>query len=90
MRRAVTLASRPSVLFGRRLGVSVRSPAFNPRSHEDGASSVEYGLLLALIAAVLIVTVLALGLVTGEMFSDTCSGVHGGISATGTPPTATC
>jgi pilus assembly protein Flp/PilA len=42
-----------------------------PRS-EKGASSVEYGLLIVAIAAVLAIAVFALGGVTDEMFGDTC------------------
>lgn len=39
---------------------------------EKGASSVEYGLLIVAIAAVLAVAVFALGGVTDTMFGDTC------------------
>ena len=39
---------------------------------EEGASSVEYGLLIVAIAAVLAIAVFALGGVTDSMFSGTC------------------
>ena len=40
---------------------------------DQGASSVEYGLLVALIAAVIIVTVIGLGLVVKSLYQDPCS-----------------
>jgi len=45
------------------------------RSNEKGASAVEYGLLVALIAAVIVVAVLALGGVVKGAFTDTKSGI---------------
>jgi pilus assembly protein Flp/PilA len=42
---------------------------------EDGASSVEYGLLIAGIAAFIIVIVFLLGGVVTEAFTDTCDSV---------------
>jgi len=39
---------------------------------EDGASSVEYGLLVAFIATVIVVAVFAVGGLTNHMFSMTC------------------
>ena len=39
---------------------------------ERGASAVEYGLLIAGIAALIVVAVFALGPVVKEAFSDTC------------------
>jgi len=42
---------------------------------DEGASAVEYGLLVAAIAAVIVVIVFALGGVIDEVFSDTCSEV---------------
>ena len=52
---------------------------------EEGASAVEYGLLVAAIAAVIIVVVFALGSVIQDKFSDTCKGVDGaGTSASST------
>lgn len=47
------------------------------RRGEDGASAVEYGLLVALIAAVIVVVVLALGSVLKEAFQDTCNSIQG-------------
>ena len=42
------------------------------RKDEQGASAVEYGLLVAAIAALIVVIVFALGGVIQEVFSDTC------------------
>jgi pilus assembly protein Flp/PilA len=40
---------------------------------EDGASAVEYGLLVAAIAAVIVVVVFALGKILNGKFQDTCN-----------------
>ncbi|MCW2780988.1 MAG: Flp family type IVb pilin [Marmoricola sp.] len=45
------------------------------RRNEDGASAVEYGLLVAGIAAVVVLVVFALGGVIKNAFSSTCSAV---------------
>ncbi len=45
--------------------------------NEDGASSVEYGLVVTAIAALLTVIVLALGGVTLDMFSTSCTQIEG-------------
>jgi len=39
---------------------------------EDGASAVEYGLLIALIAAVIVAAVIVLGGTVIDLFDDTC------------------
>ena len=41
-------------------------------SRDDGASAVEYGLLVAAIAALIVIIVFALGGVVQEVFKDTC------------------
>ena len=43
------------------------------RKDEKGASAVEYGLLVAAIAALIVIIVFALGGVVKEVFEDTCS-----------------
>lgn len=43
------------------------------RKSDDGASSVEYGLIAVAIAALIVVTVFALGGVTHGMFAESCS-----------------
>jgi pilus assembly protein Flp/PilA len=45
------------------------------RSQEDGASAVEYGLLVAGIAALVVAVVFALGGAIGGLFSDSCGTV---------------
>ena len=42
---------------------------------ERGASAVEYGLLIAGIAALIVVAVFALGPIVKEAFTDTCSSI---------------
>ena len=42
------------------------------RRTEDGASAVEYGLLVAAIAAIIVLIVFALGGVVKETFNKTC------------------
>jgi pilus assembly protein Flp/PilA len=56
------------------------------RKDETGASAVEYGLLVAAIAALIVIIVFALGGVVKEVFTDTCTTIKG--SATNI--TATC
>ena len=57
------------------------------RASEQGASAVEYGLLVAAIAAVIVIIVFAVGQFTRATFSDTCSSLANG-SYTAT--TTTC
>ena len=42
------------------------------RRDDDGASSVEYGLLIAAIAAVIVIVVFVFGGVVKSIFDDTC------------------
>ena len=49
---------------------------------ERGASAVEYGLLIAGIAALIVVIVFAFGGVISDIFSETCSDVQSGASTT--------
>jgi len=53
---------------------------------EDGASAVEYGLLVAAIAALIVVIVFALGGVIRNVFSNTCDT----ITSNATSVTSTC
>lgn len=50
---------------------------------ERGATAVEYGIMVALIAAVIIVAVVFLGKKTSSTFSCTASNINAGSSATG-------
>ncbi len=59
---------------------------FNARlsqMEERGASAVEYGLLIAGIAAVVVVAVVALGPVIKDAFSKTCTAVQGAATLAG-------
>lgn len=42
---------------------------------DEGASAVEYGLLVAAIAAVIVVVVFALGGLVKNKFNDACNGI---------------
>ena len=48
------------------------------RDEERGASAVEYGLLIAGIAALVVVAVFALGPIVTEAFTDTCDEIDAG------------
>ena len=50
------------------------------KMEERGASAVEYGLLIAGIAALIVVAVFALGPFVKDAFSDTCSAIDSGNS----------
>ncbi len=50
----------------------------NRRDEEKGASAVEYGLLVAAIAAIIVLIVFAIGKFVKAGFSDTCSGLQSG------------
>jgi pilus assembly protein Flp/PilA len=45
------------------------------RRNEDGASAVEYGLLVAAIAAVIVIAVFAIGKVVNGAFTSTCTAI---------------
>jgi len=55
--------------------------ASRPRN-EQGATAVEYGLLVALIAAVVVVAVFAVGTLVRNTFTNTCSSIEQGGTAT--------
>ncbi len=50
------------------------------RKNEKGASAVEYGLLVAAIAALIVIVVFALGGVVKGVFSKTCNSIASGAS----------
>jgi pilus assembly protein Flp/PilA len=54
----------------------IRSIASRRRDAETGASAVEYGLLVALIAAVIVLAVFALGGLVRNTFSQTCDEIQ--------------
>jgi pilus assembly protein Flp/PilA len=64
---------------GRRLGAALRSPFVRAHrgGNDSGASAVEYGLLVAAIAAVIVVVVFALGGLVKDKFQETCTGIAG-------------
>jgi pilus assembly protein Flp/PilA len=48
------------------------------RRDEDGASAVEYGLLVAGIAALIVAIVFIFGGMISNVFSNTCAKINGG------------
>ncbi|MBT0771029.1 Flp family type IVb pilin [Kineosporia sp. J2-2] len=50
---------------------------------DRGASAVEYGLMVAAIAAVIVAVVFGLGTIVRNTFSDTCDSLSAGVSASG-------
>jgi len=58
---------------------------------EDGASAVEYGLLVAGIAALIVAVVFLFGGMIKDTFSKTCGKISSGVGTGGTVDTAaTC
>jgi pilus assembly protein Flp/PilA len=51
-------------------------------SKDDGASAVEYGLLVAAIAALIVIIVFALGGLIRDVFQDTCDKIDNGANVT--------
>jgi pilus assembly protein Flp/PilA len=49
--------------------------ALRNRRNDDGATAVEYGLLVAAIAAVIVLVVFVLGKYVRSAFKDTCSSI---------------
>lgn len=58
------------------------------RRNDEGASAVEYGLLVAGIAALIVLVVFALGGFVKGAFSTTCTAMSSNVSSA--TPTATC
>ncbi len=54
------------------------------RRDEDGASAVEYGLLVAGIAALIVAVVFIFGNMISDVFSDTCTKITSKASMTST------
>jgi pilus assembly protein Flp/PilA len=61
-----------------------RSFSASRRQTEDGASAVEYGLLVAGIAALVVAVVFAFGGVIKSSFSKTCGKISAGASQSST------
>ncbi len=66
----------------------IRNFSSPKRRNEEGASAVEYGLLVALIAAVVVLAVFAIGQVVKKGFGDTCTQIKAG--QTGTAASGNC
>ncbi len=57
-------------------------------ARDRGASAVEYGLMVAAIAAVIVGIVFGLGTLVGNTFNNTCKAINVGTPAGGTKPGA--
>lgn len=57
------------------------------RQDEQGASAVEYGLLVAAIAAIIVLIVFAIGKFVKAGFQDTCDGLKSGSYKSTVPTT---
>lgn len=57
-------------------------------TYQDGASAVEYSLIVTAIAAILVLIIFVIGGFTRAMFNDTCSNLSAGSyqSSTGSCP----
>ncbi|MGN6723854.1 MAG: Flp family type IVb pilin, partial [Marmoricola sp.] len=60
------------------------------RRTEDGASAVEYGLLVAGIAALIVAVVFLFGGMVKNVFSSTCNGIHTNAASQGTTISGAC
>jgi pilus assembly protein Flp/PilA len=58
-------------------------------ARDRGASAVEYGLMVAAIAAVIVGIVFGLGALVGNTFNTTCSKINQGATTTAGAPCAT-
>ena len=70
-----------------RPGAVIRPPDEEHSRHERGASAVEYGLMVAAIAAVIVAVVFAVGTATGSLFQQSCESIEdgSGLTAGGCP-----
>jgi len=59
---------------------TIRRVQAHRRNADEGASAVEYGLLVAAIAAVIVIIIFALGGVIKGVFKKTCDKVNSGAS----------
>ena len=50
---------------------------------EDGASAVEYGLIVFAIASMVVLIVFSLGIVNKEMFAESCTDIKAGFDNAG-------
>jgi pilus assembly protein Flp/PilA len=60
----------------------IRPPDEKQSRHERGASAVEYGLMVAAIAAVIVAVVFAVGSATGSLFQRSCESIEDGSGLT--------
>ena len=70
----------------------IRNLTAATRGSDDGASAVEYGLLVAAIAAIIILVVFAVGSWVKGAFKDTCTAfsTSGSVNRAGAASTQSC
>jgi pilus assembly protein Flp/PilA len=61
---------------------TIRRVQAHRRDADEGASAVEYGLLVAAIAAVIVIIIFALGGVIKNVFEKTCGSIQTGAGTT--------
>jgi pilus assembly protein Flp/PilA len=61
--------------------IAQRGPQRVRARTDDGASAVEYGLIIAAIAAVLVFAAISLGRITRSLFTDSCERFEGQINS---------
>jgi pilus assembly protein Flp/PilA len=54
----------------------------NHKRNDEGATAVEYGLMVAAIAAIIVLLVFAIGKFVRKGFKDTCTGIKAHASST--------
>ena len=67
----------------------IRKVIDSKRQEDEGASAVEYGLLVAAIAAIIILVVFALGAFVKGAFKDTCNAFDNSNAVNATGPANT-
>jgi pilus assembly protein Flp/PilA len=78
----------PNFMITLRQALTARLSPF--RRSDEGATAVEYGLMVALIAGVIIAAVTALGGQVRNGFEETCTAIQGASTSTATPSAAPC
>jgi pilus assembly protein Flp/PilA len=75
-----------TVLVTKGLGGRMPRGIARVRRQDEGASAVEYGILIAAIAAVLVFATVSLGSITRDLFTDGCQQIEAqpSVGSTGT------
>src|SRR6188768_161497 len=82
---SIHMACRSGARHGRRRQVMDQHEAVPAAPGDDGASSVEYALIVFAIAATMVVALFALGPPVYDLFDSSCQAVNGGVSGAAGP-----